>query len=675
MLLKTLRLENFRKFKEIELTFLEGINEIAATNKWGKTTIADALAWILTDKLYSGSSDTTSIKNATDSTQKVLVEVTIEYQDPISKDYLEVTLKKEYQENWVKTRGTTIVTLSGHTTTYYINNIKKLAGDFEKELKDIFRVKTLEYVQIIINPVYFSQVMTWQKRREIVNDIIGTIKPEEVFAADPTLAVLKTELAKVGNDPAEAKKNVSSRMNGPKGLKQQQSDLEAVINGYASSLAEPITLEASKAAAAALEDNRSAEVNLKVKKESKVNPKLQKLKEEHGTKTTELNESVRSDNAMLTEMNSGVLEDIRIENETLEDLRQRRRELLSDLAREKHSEEKATQDQNTYNRVIASKRAKLVELDHEFDEVAAKTFQVQTIAVVCPHCNEAFDHELNADEEKEFSTDQMKQIEAINDKGAGIKQEIADTQQTIEDLKMSEAAAKIEVDKINATITGLDKKIDEQLTKVSDARNRRRDFYESDVTITLKKQIEEIKASIRTEQNVDTTDEAYDKEMARIYESNQTQKKVLAKFDAETIIRKNKEAAEKKLKEVEQDVADTETIIDQIKLYIKTKLDIMNKRLENYFGNVKFQLIKENIKADSYDEVCFVLDETPDGLVPYETTNTESKIRIGIQIIEGIKANLGIQNLPIIIDNCEAVTPSNRHFETRAQLVCMIAAD
>ena len=51
MRFKTLYLENFRNFKEETIDFNEYMDEIAAPNGWGKTTIADAIMWILTGKL------------------------------------------------------------------------------------------------------------------------------------------------------------------------------------------------------------------------------------------------------------------------------------------------------------------------------------------------------------------------------------------------------------------------------------------------------------------------------------------------------------------------------------------------------------------------------------------------------------------------------------------------
>jgi hypothetical protein len=105
-------------------------------------------------------------------------------------------------------------------------------------------------------------------------------------------------------------------------------------------------------------------------------------------------------------------------------------------------------------------------------------------------------------------------------------------------------------------------------------------------------------------------------------------------------------------------------------------LKILNERVEHHFPGVKFQLIKDNIKEGSWSQVCYVLVESEQGLlVPYETANTASKIKIGVKISNLLADALGWNKLPMVIDNAEAVTRSNRQFETDAQVITLVADD
>jgi len=106
----SLHLENFRKFKDITIDFEQYGNEIIADNKWGKTTIADAIMFILVGKLYSGSSDLQSLKPLHDTSLKVAAELVIatgwDGSNPLFPEF--VTLRKEYKEDWVTARGSTV---------------------------------------------------------------------------------------------------------------------------------------------------------------------------------------------------------------------------------------------------------------------------------------------------------------------------------------------------------------------------------------------------------------------------------------------------------------------------------------------------------------------------------------------------------------------------------------
>ena len=46
----------------------------------------------------------------------------------------EIILRKEYKEDWVTSRGSTVAVLGGHTTTPYINTQKKSLQESTKRI-------------------------------------------------------------------------------------------------------------------------------------------------------------------------------------------------------------------------------------------------------------------------------------------------------------------------------------------------------------------------------------------------------------------------------------------------------------------------------------------------------------------------------------------------------------
>ncbi|PNX45873.1 MAG: hypothetical protein BV457_08710, partial [Thermoplasmata archaeon M9B1D] len=47
MILKTLNIRNFRKFKSIMIEFPDGVTGVVGLNGAGKSTIFEAIAWVL----------------------------------------------------------------------------------------------------------------------------------------------------------------------------------------------------------------------------------------------------------------------------------------------------------------------------------------------------------------------------------------------------------------------------------------------------------------------------------------------------------------------------------------------------------------------------------------------------------------------------------------------------
>ena len=125
MKLRKVVLDNVRIFDHKEFDFTND-SELVMPNESGKSTLADAITFVLFGKLYSGSSDIASLKPVKDTTLEV--SVTLEYQDDTD---MIIVLKKLYQENWVKTRGSSFSEMKGHTTTCFINEEKMTVSNFE----------------------------------------------------------------------------------------------------------------------------------------------------------------------------------------------------------------------------------------------------------------------------------------------------------------------------------------------------------------------------------------------------------------------------------------------------------------------------------------------------------------------------------------------------------------
>lgn len=224
MEIKKLSLVNFRNFPKLELEFAK-INELVRDNGWGKSNIADSIVWVLTGKLMDATSDIESIKPKTNS--KALVDVEIIFDN-------NVTIRKTYQENWVKTRGGSDLELKGHSTTCYYNGLEMTQTAFEGQLFNAFGISQDHY-HLLIDPTYFGLKLDWKKRREIINGVVGTITFDEIVRSSATLqnnatltSKLKVSLDTFGHKIDLVKKGYVQSLNK---LKKEEKELEAQITG------------------------------------------------------------------------------------------------------------------------------------------------------------------------------------------------------------------------------------------------------------------------------------------------------------------------------------------------------------------------------------------------------------------------------------------------------------
>ena len=201
MRLQKLVLENFQGVKALTLDFPGGCSgSIYGDNATGKTTIFNALTWILFGRPSTGA------KNFTPQTRGPEGEIHhLEHSvmaDFILEDGQQVSLKKIFKENWKKKRGAVNETLDGHTTDYYIDGVPVKEKEYENTvLSDCGG--DANRMMILTMPDYFPEQMKWEDRRKILLTVCGDVTDKEVIASNSELAELP-ELLKMPGDSGKS---------------------------------------------------------------------------------------------------------------------------------------------------------------------------------------------------------------------------------------------------------------------------------------------------------------------------------------------------------------------------------------------------------------------------------------------------------------------------------------
>ena len=656
-------LQNVRLFTDKTFEFKSN-SELSMPNEGGKSTLADAITFVLNGKLYSGTNDTASLKPVQDQTLEVSVELA--YLD--SKGKITV-LRKEFKENWVKTRGTTETTMQGHTTTCYINEKKLTITNYEKELCDLFNVPSTKELTILLNPFYFSQQLSWKERLEYVKQVTGEIKPEDVFKTKPATLEIKDDLEKCDFDVATLHTKYFKNI---KDKKEKTKEIDIQIKGF--TIDEIVTQEQYDEAENQLSRNNSLITDLRVEKEGIKNPTLEKLKDKKQTAQENLTKSVGADNSELLRKNKNIVE----VSDRLKTLRQgkydARNELTSKVREIQSDIDTKEREVKTILNRIPLKEAEKATMVEEYHEVRDKAFKPKD-SIICDNCGHDLSSVANAQALEEFNSNKVASLKRIEKQGTQLKNDIIK-------LKGDEEQLKNDIAKLKTMLgTELESKtiIENDIAKLNldiMTNDEKREFtYKSEETAEMEIKLNSIIVSIAEESTKVTDSTSINNEIDKIKEKNVDLQKTISEYQAQENLKARKEKLEKQYQTVSEQLSDAENLDDLLTLYSETYLEILTARAEHYFPEIKFKFIEQNIKEGSWNEVCYVMVQTENGLVPYETVNTANKIKVGVKIANQLAKALSWDSVPMVIDNCEAITRNNRTFETDAQIISLVADD
>ena len=183
---KHLSLENFCGLKKFETDFYDR-TMIKGQNKVGKSTLRNAIYWLLTDKLSDGGAIDGIRPRDEEGNDIHHIDVigclTIEV------DGKEIRVKKTYSENWVKNKTTMSQEFKGNETTYEINEIPKRKKDFEEYLNQYIDLDNLSFC---MNPLVFLR-MSNKDRRATLFSLVDNADAD-ILASDSRFAELANDL-------------------------------------------------------------------------------------------------------------------------------------------------------------------------------------------------------------------------------------------------------------------------------------------------------------------------------------------------------------------------------------------------------------------------------------------------------------------------------------------------
>ena len=628
MKLMSITLENFKGIKELHLSFKGESFEIRGANGTGKSTVADAFSWLLTDKPMSG------IKNFSPQTLDkdgnavhridCSVEAVLDVGEPL-------TLKKTLKEKWTKKRGQTSPEFSGRITEYEINGLPKKKGDFTKKISEIIDV---EKMQMLSNIKYFSSDMAWKERRKILLDLCGDVTDDDVLKSKAKFTKLADKKGAYTVDEYNAyltadMKKLNASLNSIPERIDEAEKAKPVVNGEKSEferMAESLKkkIEKKKAELAAI--GHSDAEDRKAEAIGRINSQIALVKSQYDEKQSEeinkFNEARRNLNNRLMDADA----EKRQANLNLQELQRRKIVVENDL-------------ENMRSSWIESKKEKKIENEKVFDESTN----------ICPTCGQMMPPQMITENMQRFNTNKADMLEKISKR--------------MQEVKVKGQLLASELKEINKEIEDTENRI-----KAADSAYETAQKALNEFTLSAKKPIpfemtDEYAALVNEKNNIlslsasDTANEASDKVRKEIADFELDLSNVNECLSSFTII----ENQNKRIDELEADMKKKSKqygIDEKMKQlcedFTVAKVNMLTDSVNKKFKSVSFRLFETQVNGGLKD-CCDVMIPCAGSLVPYADANTASKVNAGIEIISALSKHYG-ESLPVFIDNAEGVT-------------------
>ena len=177
-----LRLENFKCHRNLELVFGGQCAAIYGDNAAGKSSVYDALTWLLFGKSSKGDGDKVFEVKPLDAAGAVADHNAITSVEAVLLvDGEQMTLKRTLCEKWSTKRGSSVETFDGNESGYYVDSVPVKKNGFDARVRELCPE---EMFHLLTSVSAFAQDLHWQKRRAVLFDIAGTMSDREIMETD-----------------------------------------------------------------------------------------------------------------------------------------------------------------------------------------------------------------------------------------------------------------------------------------------------------------------------------------------------------------------------------------------------------------------------------------------------------------------------------------------------------
>ena len=613
--IKLLALENFKCHRNLVLNFNGENASIYGDNATGKTSVYDALTWLLFGKDSHGNGEKNiEIKplgedgevrdhNAITAVEAVLLV-----------NGGEVTLRRTYQEVWSTKRGRGEATYDGNTSEYYIDGVPVKKYAFSEAVEALVDEDTF---RMLTSVSHFADGISWQARREVLFRVANVAGDREIMLNDERFFPLIEGMGKLSLDDykkkllSEKRTFVGAKTDIPARISECQKtieDIDGMDFATARAMIEALTAEtgAYEAELLSIERNTAAE-------------------------------------GKRMEIREAQLELTALDNEN-KAYRASQMASAPDVASMHYALGQMRSRYDAIKRKIASDNAYINSLNDDIASARSRWIAVNGESFTGGNCHTC------------GQTLPAAQLKAATDSfEAQKKKRLGEIEQTANANKEAKAAALDRITTAEADIAELERMIEKQTEAIVKVKNNTVAVVDmtgyAEKSEAIQKRIDALNgelADIMTD-----TSSARTKLIGRISEKKQEIASWNAYLGKESLL----EYSRKRIEELQEDARRAAEKLDELEEmlflideYSRYKTQFVEDSINGMFRIARFRLFREQANGGVEDRCDVVLDG-----VPYININSGAKINVGIDIINTLSRAYGV-TVPLFVDNAERVT-------------------
>ena len=631
IIIKSLSLLNFKGIRDLHVNFGEYLTVISGRNAAGKTSIADAIMWVLFDTGYDGNKLEPKTYNKE---HQIIPEIPHEATLVLKCNDEEYTLKRSLSDAWKGDKCT-------NTYKYYVNGDVTTAGDFKKVVEDICPDSIFRRISSATN---FCS-LPWQKQRELLESLADKYTTQDITHGDERFDFVVEELKK---------KSIADLIHHIKyKRKEVQKQLDAVPVRLAEldkSLPEAQDWEALSAEKSNLNDklvelaNKIQEIRTGGADKVRLDAIRKKIefaeKRKHNMEQGAMN--------LATEQATKHQSDVITANIAVK----KAQSLVDDL--------KATMRGYTESEIHAKDKKeecerKVVDINNRLDELSKSRWTWNAEDGICPHCGQPLPAEdverIKKESKDRFNERKSNASKKIQEEFNGIQQEYTDAKNLLEKLDNDRMVTTNQLVKANKTLKEAEHKkleVDAEKPKTYEQILAEKEEYQQVVKEIADLQAELNEPSASSDENAEML-VGLEKEREPIGIRYNEVLELLATKETYDRISELIEKAKQDKESYQNQLDELDEKLDLANEYNKKSCQLLEENVNGHFSYVKWSMFTQNLDGNMnpYCE-CY-----HDG-VPYSQLNGAAKVNAGIDIANTFSRFYEV-SAPMVLDECESV--------------------